>query len=307
MADLRLWVDRCDATGIYGWADEEGPVDSINLYINGSFVSSLSPNDYRPDLREAGLGDGRRAFGFSFAGRLGPGLNVVTLKRDPISLFETTVLVLDSMDDTVAHTVSQVRWRGDESPAGLTWGRLMTGDTLWNLYLRFKQFMGNDRLLEIGHGYGRLLNTAIQRNIPFTSYTAVDLSVARIDKLRDEFTVHGVQFVNGDIEYWAGTSAFDVVICSGTFEHLHPDCRRALKNIHRQIADGGTVFIDFICTEKSDAHFEESGTYIRQYPPEELLAIFHECQYVVVSVETCTLAHDDFDPVDRFVVVARKE
>jgi SAM-dependent methyltransferase len=306
MADLRFFIDRCDSIGIFGWADDGGPVDSIDLHLNGLWVASLSPNAYRPDLKEAGLGDGRRAFQFPLAGRLKPGLNVAVLSRDGVRFFERQILVVPSIDNPVAHPVSQIRWRGDESAAGLTWGRLMTGDPLWNLYEKYRRFTTNDSLLEIGPGYGRLLKTAIERKIPFASYTGLDLSEVRIDRLRKEFTIENIQFVFGDIDTWIGNTPFEVVLSSATFEHLHPDCRAALRNVHGHLADHGQVFIDFIGVDSTMSYFESSGTYIRVYPREELAAIFRECRYTVHAIEMCTIGQGASGPVDRFVVVAEK-
>ena len=306
MADLRFFIDRCDSTGISGWADDDGPVDSIDLYLNGLWVTSLSPNAYRLDLQEAGIGDGRRAFEFPLAGRLKPGLNVATLTRDGVSFCERQILILSSIDDPVAHSVSQIRWRGDEAAPGLTWGNLMTGDQLWDLYQKYRKFTTSDRVLEIGPGYGRLLKTATDRRIPFASYTGLDLSEARIDRLRNEFAIRNGQFVLGDIDTWTGDTLFDVVLCSATFEHLHPDCRTALRNIHRQLADHGQVFIDFIRGDTIMSYFESSGTYMRVYPQDELAAIFCECRYRVCAIETCTFGQSAAGPLDRFLVVAKK-
>ena len=62
-----------------------------------------------------------------------------------------------------AHRRSQRRWRSDEIAPHLTWDRLMTGDSLWDLYQRRHDFNARDRILEIGPGYGRLLKTALER------------------------------------------------------------------------------------------------------------------------------------------------
>src|SRR5262249_54750566 len=114
-------------------------------------------------------------------------------------------------------------------------------------------------------------------------------------------------FVEADIETWRGDRVFDVVLCSGTFEHLHPDCRSALTNIRAQLADEAQVFIDFIRSEVSDCHFEASGTYIRQYPRDVLVAIFRGCGLRVHKVDACTLGQGAFEQVERFVVVPSKE
>jgi SAM-dependent methyltransferase len=225
-----------------------------------------------------------------------------------------------------SHSLSQRRWAGDEVPAELTWGRVMSGDSLWTLYQRYRQFTANDAILEIGSGYGRLLRTALELKVQFRSYTGLELSEARVDRLRQEFDLDTVGFVAADIDTWTSTSRFDVVICSSTFEHLHPDCRAALHNIRHHLAPGADVFIDFIgsvprrvfgidlasLTSKliqkmkfSARWFEPDGTYIRIYPVRELRDIFAECGYAVRAIEICTLGVGKGGPVIRLVVVAQ--
>lgn len=183
----------------------------------------------------------------------------------------------------------------------------MDGRSLWDFYQKMRPFAASDRILEIGPGYGRLLKTAIERNIPFSTYTALELSDARVAQLRTEFTLGTVRFVQGDIDSWVGDRPFDVVICSSTFEHLHPDCKRALRNIREQLAATGSVFIDFIRAEASAVSFEETGTYIREYSQDEARDVFQKCGYIVRTIEACTLGQDAHgQPVNRFVVMAAK-
>jgi hypothetical protein len=78
---LRFHVDRCTSSEIVGWIDDEGPVRSIDLELDGSWVCSVSPSIHRPDLVEAGLGDGKRGFAVSLTGYFAPlGVNRVALK-----------------------------------------------------------------------------------------------------------------------------------------------------------------------------------------------------------------------------------
>src|SRR5205823_4510329 len=134
----------------------------------------------------------------------------------------------------IFHNISQKRWSGDEPVAGLTWGNMMTGDSLWLVYQKYRQFTSDDKILEIGPGYGRLLKTALQHKIPFHSYTGIELSMSRVERLNDEYADQNIHFVQGDVETWTGASEFTVVICSSTFEHLYPDCRKALLNLKRR-------------------------------------------------------------------------
>jgi SAM-dependent methyltransferase len=223
------------------------------------------------------------------------------------------------------HWLSHRRWSGDEPVAELTWGQVMTGDSLWSVYQRYRRFTPNDAILEIGPGYGRLLRTALEWNVPFQSYIGLELSKARVDRLEQEFKLETVGFVAGDIDTWTSTLRFDVVICSATFEHLHPDCRAALRNIRRHLAPGADIFIDFIGgvprkffgiglapftvnliqnIKFSPKWFGYSGTYYRIYSVRELRKIFAECGYTVGAIDVCTLGTGKGGPVTRLVVAA---
>ena len=304
MAEVRFAIDRCDAALIGGWIDEGGPVEAIDIAINGGWACTLAPTILRPDLKQAGFGDGRRGFAFPLVGRLAPGENRVAVSFHGKTVHEGSIFLPPSVDDPTAHAVSQRRWRADETPAGLTWGRLMAGDSLWDLYQSRRKFSANDKILEIGPGYGRILKTAIERKIPFASYTAIDLSRDRVAKLSREFRIANIEFVQSDIETWEGDQPYDVVLCSGTFEHLHPDCRIALKNIRRQLAASAEVFIDFIDGKGASCGFEPDGTYVRVYTQDEISSIFTECGFTVRVLENCRLGEGSAGPVHRLVVVA---
>jgi phospholipid N-methyltransferase len=201
---------------------------------------------------------------------------------------------------------SQRRWRGDETPAGLTWGVLMTGSSLWDCYCRSHRFTSSDRILEIGPGYGRVLETAINRQIPFAEFVAIDLSEARICRLRERYPSERVRFEVGDAMVWRDGGLFNVAISSATFEHLYPDFRKTLNNLREQLRHGGQVMIDFIKSGTASAAFEpDTGAYVRAYTLDELRQVFTDSGFRIDTIEHCTLgvgAHGL--PVERFLVVA---
>jgi len=303
MSEIRIHIDRCDQMEVAGWADRNGPLSSLDIELNGQWIGSVAPISYRRDLEQAGLGDGRRAFSYPLFSYLVPGENVIMIKFNKETLFENKIIEIP-IDHPDAYQISKRRWQGDEAALGLTWGVLMTGDSLWELYQQVRPSRSTDRILEVGPGYGRLLKTALQRKIPFASYTGVELSAARVKKLTEEFGTEAIRFYQGDIETWRGGSNFNIVICSSTFEHLYPDCKKSLKNIKAHLESDGNVFIDFICADYSSALFEENGTYIRIYSYSELLNLFQSL-FKDVTITTCTLGDWGRGPVERFVVVAK--
>jgi SAM-dependent methyltransferase len=305
MSGIRLHVDRCDRTEIAGWADRDGAVSSLDIELNGKWIGSVAPIAYRRDLEQAGLGDGKRAFNFSLSQYLEQGENAINVKFGGAALFTGNVIIGLPLDHPNAHQIAKRRWEADEVAPGLTWGRLMTGDSLWDLYQKRREFSTTDRILEVGPGYGRLLKTALNRNIPFASYTGVELSAARVKKLTEEYGAETIRFYQADIERWNGKLRFDAAISSATFEHLYPDCKLALQNIYNLLLPNGHALIDFISADYNQSGFEEDGTYVRIYSHEELLNLFRRL-FNDVAVETCTLGEGAQGPVERLVVMAQR-
>jgi hypothetical protein len=64
---IQGFVDVCDADSIAGWAwDSDAATQTVyvNIYDNGALLARVSAGDYREDLRDSSIGDGRHAFEF---------------------------------------------------------------------------------------------------------------------------------------------------------------------------------------------------------------------------------------------------
>ena len=65
---LRGFIDAVSSQGITGWAQNvdhlEAPV-CLDIYVNNRLIGQTLANQYREDLREAGLGSGRHGFAFT--------------------------------------------------------------------------------------------------------------------------------------------------------------------------------------------------------------------------------------------------
>jgi trans-aconitate methyltransferase len=147
--------------------------------------------------------------------------------------------------------------RQQASPGGGSWPGTLY---LWDIFQRLHRFRAADRVVEFGPGYGRLIKTAIERKIPCESFIGVDLSQTCVVQLTTEFeTDRRFTFVEGDVNTWTASGQIDVVLCSSTFEHLYPDCRRALLNLRAQLASGTSVFIDFVKYDHARRWFEPDG------------------------------------------------
>ena len=51
----RWRIDECSATRLAGWIDDDGPVDAIDVAVNGRHIATLSPVEYRKDLQDGDL------------------------------------------------------------------------------------------------------------------------------------------------------------------------------------------------------------------------------------------------------------
>jgi 2-polyprenyl-3-methyl-5-hydroxy-6-metoxy-1,4-benzoquinol methylase len=312
-AATRFHVDVCDINQIAGWISREGRAVALTVEINGKWISDFSSTQFRSDLQDAGIGDGRYAFSFPLAGYLTKPLNKVSLKLQGKEIYSKLIASIgqelnpfDSATDSPLVEFSQRRWRGDEPDAGLTWGSTMDAESLWSVYQSAREFSASDKILEIGPGYGRLLLTAIDQKVPFASYVGVELSESRVERLRSRFRQSGILFFLGDVNDWLGNDLFDVILCSSTFEHLYPNCMNALRNLRNQLERNGWMFIDFIYSQEARYWFEEDTAFVRCYTEFELRDMFKRSGLEVIDVVATVLGTAvTGQPIKRNVIIAR--
>lgn len=310
MTAPKIAVDYCGVERISGWVDRNGPVSSIEIFLDNAWLGSVAPIQFRRDLKKLGFGDGKRGFSFPLQGYLPDGgVSVISLKIDSETVYRRAIGEVDPTErptgSQVLFEMSQERWRGEEQDAHLTWGRVMDGAALWDIYSAVRNFTSGDRILEIGPGYGRLLRTALDRGVKFAKYTGLELSKARTSRLKAEFESEKIDFYFGDANTWRGNESFDVVLCSSTFEHLYPDCSQTLRNLSQQITAEATLLIDFIEVDTPHAAFDRSGAYVRRYDEAELRQLFREAGISVSSIQRCVIGEAEHGVVARSLVVAR--
>ena len=81
---------------------------------------------------------------------------------------------------------SRERWRGDEPDTSLTWGALWTGDAFIDRVQGWYTFRSESSMLEIGPGYGRILDTLLQRELPFGAYFGLEIS-SNVQRLGEKY------------------------------------------------------------------------------------------------------------------------
>lgn len=88
---IQCFIDECSPHRLAGWLNDDGPVNSIDIEVNRRRIVSLSPNSYRKDLEDAGVGDGHRAFSLPMSRYLTEPSNLVEISRCGVPLYSATV------------------------------------------------------------------------------------------------------------------------------------------------------------------------------------------------------------------------
>jgi SAM-dependent methyltransferase len=303
------YVDVVSVNEISGWAFNSTQPNQpclIDITVNDDTIATLKASHYRHDLKKLGFGDGRKGFCFNPVRYLRQGDNHVRVSytgTDQVLPNGSQDLVkLETFDNTISGNqadlleLSQVRWKADEEEAELTWGSFMTGDSFLDVVAKRHAFAGCQTILEVGPGYGRLLKTLLQRELPFADYVGLELSAARTQRLTQRFPRKGIRFIQADVMADTFDLRADVIFCSSTFEHLFPSMARALQNLKKMSRPGTKLFIDFIAhddeliTER--AYFESSTAYIRVYSRAEIERFFADAGFAMLGIETIVLGKD---------------
>lgn len=201
---------------------------------------------------------------------------------------------------------TQDRWKDHEGDVGLTWGRMMTGDSFADAMNSVRPIQASDSITEIGPGYGRILSSLLERKTVFDSYIGCDVSDMKVSNLRSKFRESNVLFSVVDAIRDPLPEAH-VTICAATMEHFFPDFGNVLAKIM------GYSFCDFVMEDDdwkhSFVHYDEiARTYGRIYSENEIKAIYAKHGHELLAFHSITIGKDELDrPVRRIFVAAKKD
>ena len=182
---------------------------------------------------------------------------------------------------------SRTRWRQTSPNLGLTWGRKLTGNAFIEGLNHYKPFSPSRAILEVGPGYGRLLDACLEYGVMFSSYLGVDISLANVAFLKQKFSQYAnVDFLNADVEEVVLSHNFDVLMSSLTFKHLYPTFESALANLSRFMNAGGMIFFDLVEGDHRYMIKEQLDTYVRHYNRDEVVGILDSVGLRLVGFET---------------------
>jgi SAM-dependent methyltransferase len=208
--------------------------------------------------------------------------------------------------------VSKERWSADEPDPGLTWGVSMSGENFVEFVLQHVTLTDNSIIVEIGPGYGRILNALLSHEVRFRRYIGLEISPRRVNRLSKKFQDPRIEFHQTDILAGVELNATaDLTISSAVFEHLYPDFSRAIGTISGFTRPGGAAVIDFVRDEsdvdKSSSWFEKETTYIRTYSRNELKDLFEKTGFSLNELQGISFGPDiDNREITRTVVLATK-
>jgi len=175
---------------------------------------------------------------------------------------------------------------------------MLSGDAFIAKVAEYLELGEEKRILEVGPGYGRLLEACLDWGIPFAHYCGIDISADNCEYLRERFPLPNVSFVHSDVETATFDTPWDVVLSSLTFKHLFPSFEPALANLRPHLAPGAGLCIDLLEGQRRGFR---GRTYVRRYTRPEIREI----------IERVGLEHVAFDEVEhdpewtRLLVVAR--
>jgi len=249
-------VDTLIETCVSGWAADQSDLTRqvfVDVFVNSTLVATLRAGVFREDLRQAGIGDGCKAFRFDPSPYLRSGRNEVQVRHAGVDLL-------------VGRGQGRLSGGHDRNPA-------LAEDHFVAALQAYYEFRPEHRICEIGPGEGRLLRVILERQLPFRKYTGVESSAERVAKLRGRFKQQGVEFLQGDGATVCLPEKADLIVTTA--------CAHAggvLKNlVERNTSRPGYLAIEF-------THGDEPAGAIRQ--------TFQECGVPAVMFDSIPSGRD---------------
>ncbi len=137
-------------------------------------------------------------------------------------------------------------WKISSPDKALTWGKKITGDVFVELAQKYCKFTPEKSILELGPGYGRILESLLRKKIPFKDYTGVDISKNNIDMLKDHFKLGNYEFFEGSFSDINLPKKYDIVLSSLVLKHQYPTFHESLKRISKFINNSGILIFDLL-------------------------------------------------------------
>jgi len=199
-------------------------------------------------------------------------------------LSQVELRVLRLQESVFGDAETTRRWARSLPDTDLTWGTVVGGDAFVREVDRLGGFGPTKTVVEIGPGYGRLLEATSRLGFPFAQWVGLDISRQNVEFLAERFPDRRTRFLVGNVETYPFDSRIDTVVSSLVFKHLQPSFARALSNLRPHLAEDATVIFDLIEAggDSSVAYLEHDpkarpeATFIRKYTRPEVVSILTE-------------------------------
>jgi len=249
-------VDRLDIFGIHGWAtDQDQPNRPLSVQIvnNGKPVATVPARVFRPDLAARGVGDGRHAFWFNPFERLQYGENALAVRVTGIGQLlpgAARVIYFDSLQlarfAASNESPEDVWWPGIQ-PRALTADGALTSDAFIDeVARRLPDWSAEHKVLGLGPDSARLVKPMSERGHAYRQFVGLEPSPESVHQLQSTLANARTRFVPVDAASEALESDFDVLLCSGGLDGVHPNFLATLQKLQRHLVVNAQVCLDFI-------------------------------------------------------------
>jgi SAM-dependent methyltransferase len=298
--ELEFYIDLFNRQNIIGWVVSEKHQELFLGIFSDRRLIGIHPVDrMRLDIATD------RAVGFKFS--------PTELFEDPRQI-QLSFLVLEDLEligqtiykepekfDAARRYDFDRRWKNDEYSLGLTWGVVLDETSFFEVAETFAPLTGAKKVLEIGPGYGRLLQGLQKQAIDLASYVGVDLSQARVERLNQDLGNSSRQFVTGDARTvdLSHCDRFNLLISSSTFEHISPDFGTALQHLSHFLEEGAIAIFDLIdYGDPTLSRYEgcPTGVFVRIYSVDELEQITTQAGFKVLGIKPYEIRNSHLDP-----------
>lgn len=137
-------------------------------------------------------------------------------------------------------------------------------------------------LLEIGPGYGRILDSILDSGQGFDTYIGVDISLSNIAFLEDKYRLRGVgnvAFKHDDIYQFEAMDSYSTIFASLVFKHFYPDFSAAAKRCWDSLQLSGQLVFDFP-NDIQSTNWESDHCFVRRYSNDEVASILSDIGFV---------------------------
>ena len=214
---------------------------------------------------------------------------VASLRREVDQLVQvtkrtSTILVEQTIPTDDIDEMTKRAWTRSRPTPELTWNAVMDGEEFVE---KMRGYSGGDlgRILEIGPGYGRLLESILKNKIGFNDYLGIDISAETVAFLTTKFGNEHVSYRHDDFFNFDAPGQFDSIMSSAVFMHFYPSVEPAMRSCHALLAPRGRLYFD---VPVGDARYLDvaSEFYVRDYrDSQELMDFASAVGYSECAVE----------------------